>query len=307
MAFIDDIKNHRMSLDFGSVKGLSFSDFRTFINHHSYFITNYQSDLMSSIRTQTPPPSAAVSALFEVYSEVKSIYARFSGEFTSSWYLRFADLVAELTDDYTYMVNTYYLLGFSDEEGFSKRRNYIKYTIPKDYSLAQIAKKFFGSTEDTYRLFDVNPGLIDKTPEEYRLTTILIPVASLTKAAISSNIGEESWGVDLPNSLATDIEGDLETLSYKDSLLQGILNISCYGLGSIPESPNLGNAFINDIGEDFAGLNQMIAINLLKEAILDDTAVEEAVISDLNVEQDALTAKIKVKPINTENIYEINL
>lgn len=307
MAFVDDIKKHAFSLKVSRESKISVDSFNEFIEAHSDFVQNHYQSFVSSIQKAQKPSSEEVQLLFSLYSRVISISYNLAGSYFDPIYLEVADFIADLKDNYTSLVNAYYMLGFADSSGYSNNTNYTQFTIPKGMSLSEVSQKFYDTTQRVNDILSANPELRNLSPSDYWLKTILIPVDNLQKASISTNIGEASWGADLPLSLTTTPDGDLEVLSYKDSFIQDILNIAKYSTCSVPEDTSIGNAFIDDIGESYAGVNITVASGMLVSSLLSDIAVESVVVDEISIDKDAIKGKIIVKPINSDEVFDITL
>ena len=304
---VDKVKEKALCRKMDNQTYLSFNDFDDFLKDHDAFINNEFKDIQTAINYRKVPPSASINKLFSLNERLSVLFDQLEGEYTDGIFIYYADLLEEIDDVYDTLINSFYLMGYSDGEGFSIQTNYVEYTIKQHDTIAQIAKQFYNDRNQTQRILEANKWLTTTAPEDYKYKTILVPVDSIQKTAISSNLGKASWGADFPKELTVDETGDLKVLSFKDSFVQDILNIACYGIRSVPEDPSVGNAFLNEIGHNYVTLNTLIASDALRKALLSDEAVDSVVISNIAVQEDAFTAKVIVRPINSEEVYSIDL
>lgn len=307
MGFVDNIKQKAFAMKVSQTSNLSSEEFEQFVRDHTNFVATEFEQINSAIIYRTKPSSSSVEKLFELSKKAIDLSNKLNAEYTDGVFIKYADTILEIRDVYDTIMNAFYLMGYSDGVGFTQQENYELYTIRQFDTIRSIAKDKYNDPQKSSDIIRANPWLMGLTPEQYRFKEIKLPRATVRKASISTNLGDESWGVDLPNILEADFDGDLKVLTYKESLLQDVTNIVCWGLRSVPEDDNVGNAFINQIGASYLVLNPLIAANALKRAVMLDEAVEDFIISDLKITEDAFSASLRVKPINSNKIFELNL
>lgn len=307
MGFVDNIKQKAFAMKVSQTLNLSSEEFEQFVRDHTNFIATDFEQIKDAIIHKTTPSSSAVEKLFSLSARALDLSNKLNAEYTDGIFIKYADTILEIRDVYDTITNAFYLMGYSDGSGFTKQENYEIYTIRQFDTIRSIAKEKYNDPQKSADIIKANPWLMGLTPEQYRFKEIKLPRDYIRKASISQNLGDESWGVDLPNNLEADFEGDLKVLTYKESLLQDVTNIVCFGLKSVPEDDNVGNAFINQIGASYLVLNPLIAANALKRAVMLDEAVDTFTISDLKITEDSFSASLRVKPINSNKIFELNL
>lgn len=304
MNFVNSIKKHRASIKFNQL-GLNFEAVQSLFDEHTNSLVALD-NIKRVIQARATANSTDLSKLLNLSVLAETLRNTSLKNQETSDALSLLEVIFDLATSYTLLRDSYLLLGLSKTSGISSNYSYTSFTIPKDWTLSKVSALFYNDTEKVSEIFKANSGLINLKQEEYALKTIKVPVTPNMKLS-SSLVGEEAWGADLSNSLEASSDGDLQVLSFRDSLIQGVINTVSYSLGSIPEDLNVGNAFISEVGGSFTSINELVASNLLRHSLLLDPAIEKASVSNFKFEQDSISADVFVKPIFSEDVISISL
>lgn len=276
------------------------------LENHNEFVAKYAQQFISSISSGTIPEASAIAALNDLISQSEIVSAKLRGSYTNGNIVKLADTINYLADSYQMLQANFIFQGKASEAGFSERYSYNLYTIPYGFSLSQVAESQLGSRDLTSILLEDNPELRTMSAEDIWLKTIKIRDNNHEKASLSSNVGEDSLGSDLPDDL-TIMNGDLSVLKGNELLIQGVLNIFKYGTSSVPEDPNFGNNLMTSIGSDKLSVSPAVSVQLLKDALLQDSSISEVEVENLSFDEDAVHADLTIVPANTNEPLTIKV
>lgn len=283
-------------------------DFSDFIINHDIFVDNYHQELFDFLvrSSSKRPRTAAVSALFDQRSKAYNLVNSINSSYGDGRVLKIAGTIIDLFDYYNSFLSLLIFEGFDDEIGFKEVFNFREYIIDKDTSLDEIARQELGSIDKLEILIIDNPWITSLSRDQLLGKTLLIRQNLEVISSFSSNLGEKSWGLDLPVDLSVE-NGDLLVLNEKETLEQTISNIIKFPRNSVPEDLNIGNPLLESIGQNYLTLDEALGAQMLKEVLESEPSINQAKVTNVESTQDKIQADVWINPVNSEEIIHIDL
>ena len=299
----DKVKERSLAVLVNKNFTFNYKKFRNFLDNHSYFIDNFCQEIKDFVlnHSEEKPSAKAISFLYEQNSRALELVEGIKGTFSDGITLNIADLIISLSDMYNTLLAALIMQGLNEDKGFEINKKYTEYIVNKDESLDSIARTQLGSVDKIEDLLIANPWIFSCSREQLLGKVLLIPDVTVSKNALTVNVGKNSWGRDLPDLLET-VDGDLLILDEDDTLNQTVNNILKYPRNSVPEDPRIGNPLIEAIGQDVLSVDDVLKSLILKEVLETDPAIEEAQVTDIEPTVDKVTASVYIKPLNSDEV-----
>ena len=183
------------------------------------------------------------------------------------------------------------------------------HTVTEYETIETIAQKYNLDWQDIAEFNDVSPLDIEPGDEleiPYETDPREMRQAFLDNPVFDIPEGVKVLGRDLPNELVADSSGDLQVLTYRETLEQGLKNTITTEQGDLPLYPDFGfnSTLKQDFPEDLRF--EMLKVNLAN-ALERDTRVlrvpRETI--EINRTGDQLRITVQVVPINNITYFEL--